>query len=115
MNIDEFDKFLAENPKIEWNECTLEGEEIKTAEPNQGTHLVFRWPGSGMPHYENGGKTVIASERFRKMTPADLDRALKQGLRVEGITRVTGYFSKLSGWNSGKRAELKDRHRNEIE
>jgi anaerobic ribonucleoside-triphosphate reductase len=30
---------------------------------------------------------------------------------VDGITRVTGYFSKISGWNEGKKAELEDRHR----
>jgi ribonucleoside-triphosphate reductase len=30
---------------------------------------------------------------------------------VEGITRVTGYFSRTSGWNKGKRGELKDRYR----
>lgn len=28
---------------------------------------------------------------------------------IEGITRVTGFFSKISGWNKGKIAELKDR------
>ena len=28
---------------------------------------------------------------------------------VDGITRVTGYFSLVSGWNVGKRAELRDR------
>ncbi|MFA5771489.1 MAG: anaerobic ribonucleoside-triphosphate reductase [Thermoplasmata archaeon] len=30
---------------------------------------------------------------------------------VEGITRVTGFFSKVSSWNKGKRGELKDRYR----
>jgi len=30
---------------------------------------------------------------------------------IEGITRITGYFSKISGWNKGKLAELKDRNR----
>jgi len=35
-----------------------------------------------------------------------------QSENVEGITRITGYFSKVSGWNKGKLAELKDRHRN---
>ena len=30
---------------------------------------------------------------------------------IDGITRVTGYFSKVSGWNRGKRAELDDRFR----
>ena len=30
---------------------------------------------------------------------------------VDAVTRVTGYFSKVSNWNKGKRAELKERHR----
>ena len=31
---------------------------------------------------------------------------------VEGITRITGYFTKVSGWNKGKQGELRDRYRN---
>jgi ribonucleoside-triphosphate reductase len=31
---------------------------------------------------------------------------------MEMITRITGYFTKLSAWNKGKLAELKDRNRN---
>ncbi len=31
---------------------------------------------------------------------------------VDGITRITGYFTKVSSWNQGKRAELRDRYRN---
>jgi ribonucleoside-triphosphate reductase len=30
---------------------------------------------------------------------------------VEGITRITGYFTKVSGWNKGKLGELRDRYR----
>ncbi|TFG57509.1 MAG: anaerobic ribonucleoside-triphosphate reductase [Methanomassiliicoccus sp.] len=33
---------------------------------------------------------------------------------VEGITRVTGFFSKTSGWNKGKLGELKERTHNNI-
>jgi len=33
---------------------------------------------------------------------------------VEGITRVTGFFSKTSGWNKGKLGELKERTKNII-
>jgi ribonucleoside-triphosphate reductase len=33
---------------------------------------------------------------------------------VDGITRVTGYFSKVSGWNKGKQAELDDRFRSRV-
>jgi ribonucleoside-triphosphate reductase len=32
--------------------------------------------------------------------------------RVDGITRITGYFTKLSSWNRGKIGELHDRYRN---
>ncbi len=31
---------------------------------------------------------------------------------VDGITRITGYFTRLSSWNKGKIGELKDRYRN---
>jgi ribonucleoside-triphosphate reductase len=30
---------------------------------------------------------------------------------IEGITRITGYFSRIPGWNKGKLAELADRYR----
>ncbi|KUK14504.1 MAG: anaerobic ribonucleoside-triphosphate reductase [Synergistetes bacterium] len=33
---------------------------------------------------------------------------------VDGITRITGYFTRTSSWNKGKRAELKDRRRVKI-
>jgi ribonucleoside-triphosphate reductase (formate) len=32
---------------------------------------------------------------------------------VEQITRITGYFTKVSSWNKGKKGELKDRFRND--
>ncbi len=31
--------------------------------------------------------------------------------RVEGITRITGYFTKIASWNKGKLGELRDRFR----
>ena len=31
---------------------------------------------------------------------------------VDGITRITGYFTKVSGWNKGKLGELRNRYRN---
>lgn len=34
--------------------------------------------------------------------------------KVDHITRVTGYFSKVSGWNKGKKAELRDRYRSNL-
>jgi hypothetical protein len=37
-----------------------------------------------------------------------------RGFNVVHITRVTGYFSRVSGWNKGKVAELIDRHRSNM-
>lgn len=34
--------------------------------------------------------------------------------KVDGITRITGYYTFTSGWNKGKKGELKDRFRNKI-
>lgn len=34
--------------------------------------------------------------------------------KVEGITRITGYFTKISSWNKGKLGELRDRYRSTI-
>jgi len=36
-----------------------------------------------------------------------------QSKNIEGITRITGYFSRITGWNKGKLAELKDRYRSQ--
>jgi len=33
--------------------------------------------------------------------------------KVDGITRITGYFTKISSWNKGKLGELSDRYRND--
>ena len=33
-------------------------------------------------------------------------------LEVDGITRITGYFTKISSWNKGKLGELKERNKN---
>ncbi|MCK5038160.1 MAG: anaerobic ribonucleoside-triphosphate reductase [Thermoplasmata archaeon] len=35
-------------------------------------------------------------------------------LNVEGITRVTGFFSKVGSWNKGKTGELADRYKTEV-
>jgi ribonucleoside-triphosphate reductase (formate) len=36
-----------------------------------------------------------------------------QSTHVDGITRITGYFTKVSSWNKGKLGELHERYRNE--
>ena len=49
-------------------------------------------------------------------THRGLDEACHKcnSVNIEGITRVTGFFSKVSSWNKGKVGELQDRNRVEI-
>ncbi len=37
-----------------------------------------------------------------------------KGKDVDHITRITGYFTRVSSWNKGKRGELHDRYRSSI-
>ena len=37
------------------------------------------------------------------------------GRDIQHITRVTGYFTIVEGWNKGKMGELADRHRAQIQ
>lgn len=58
--------------------------------------------------------THVAKDTLASMTVPALEGVTAQGRDVDHITRVTGYFSKVAGWNKGKQAELKDRHRSGI-
>ena len=55
--------------------------------------------------------THVAYEKMATLTVPGLLDVTAQGRDVDHITRVTGYFSKVSGWNKGKARELKDRAR----
>jgi anaerobic ribonucleoside-triphosphate reductase len=58
--------------------------------------------------------THCSFDAIEKNTIDTLTAACTQGKDVDHITRVTGYFSRTSGWNKGKAGELKDRHRSEV-
>ena len=53
----------------------------------------------------------ITVDAMAKLNLKSLAAVTAAGKDVEHITRITGYFSKVSAWNKGKLAELKDRHR----
>jgi hypothetical protein len=58
--------------------------------------------------------THLSFDAVEKNALETLTVACLQGKDVDHITRVTGYFSRTSGWNKGKTAELRDRHRSTI-
>jgi len=55
---------------------------------------------------DGGDKAIMEKPTFRGLK----DRCPRCGSKnVERMTRVTGFFSKVEGWNRGKIAELNDR------
>jgi ribonucleoside-triphosphate reductase len=90
------------------------------------------WLGESQPSKEAIADFVIKTFKFTtndqiafspEFTTCNVCHRTGRGLRdtcsycgsqdVDGITRITGYFTKVSSWNKGKLGELKDRHRNE--
>ncbi|OGC09467.1 hypothetical protein A3J90_06380 [candidate division WOR-1 bacterium RIFOXYC2_FULL_37_10] len=94
MTNEELDLFLEGNPQIEW------------AQDDEG-NFYFRHSAFDGEH----DKTKVESKALAALTPQKLERILVGGRNVDHITRVTGYFSRVSGWNRGKKGELVDRQR----
>jgi Anaerobic ribonucleoside-triphosphate reductase len=98
MTLDELDKFLEERPLVQW-------------QADEEGNFYFRHE-----QFDKADEKVkITMSALSKISAAELDKVLVNGRNVEQITRITGYFSKIGGWNKGKRGELADRHRVTIE
>lgn len=94
MTTDELNAYLEVSPMVEW------------AADEQGNYY-FRHS-----MFDKGDdKIKVEPQALDKLSPALLEKVLVGGRNVEHITRITGYFSKVSGWNKGKKAELIDRQR----
>lgn len=70
---------------------------------------------------EGDGGIYIVNKRFNTEIHVNYDAIAKNdwdtirgvtvcGKNVQHITRVTGYFTFIEGWNKGKIGELRDRH-----
>jgi len=93
--------------------------------------LTHIWIGEANPPKESLANFIIKTFRLTKndqiafspeFTTCRVCGQTSRGLResclycqsgeVDGITRITGYFTKISSWNKGKLGELIDRFRN---
>lgn len=99
MTKQELNTFLEINPNIEWLD-DIENEQ-----------LCFR--NIHVDWYRNDPNRLTAVKYWKidELSADDLMHEINRGLLVEGITRITGYFTKTTSWNPGKRAELLDRKR----
>lgn len=120
--------YLSTNAEISPDERVYkEGKFHPLIEAGALTHI---WLGENKPDPKSISNFVIKT--FKKTQNAQIafspefticnscgrtDRGLHDKCRycnstyVDGITRITGYFSKISSWNNGKRGELADRRR----
>jgi hypothetical protein len=98
MTFAEFEDFLErEKSHLEWSE--------------DGEYFFFR--DLDYNYYRNDANRSlrVAKEILKDLTADRLKEEIGRGLKVENITRITGYFAKIDSWNPGKRGELKDRVR----
>lgn len=58
--------------------------------------------------------TWIASKTLETMNMKQFELATNQGKNTQQISRVTGYYSVVQNWNAGKKAELLDRHKDNL-
>jgi ribonucleoside-triphosphate reductase len=107
---------------------SLEGRFHPLIEAGALTHV---WLGESKPAAESLANFVIKTFEHSKndqiaFSPeftsckecSQVSRGLQEScpwcgsMEVDGITRITGYFTRVSSWNKGKLGELKDRYRN---
>ena len=76
--------------------------------------LLFR--NENLPKYKNNSdfSRGLSYSDVEKMTENELSNVIDCGYKVENITRITGYMTKISTWNKGKLGELKDRRRTDL-
>ena len=103
MTQDELLNWLDSNEHIEW------------ADNEEDEQLLFRNTRLEWYRNDDARHTAVDYYKIGELTPDELLTEINRGLLVEGITRITGYFTKTSSWNPGKLAELKDRRRGGIE
>lgn len=98
----------------------------------EGGALTHIWLGEARPSRESIANFVIKTFQLTQndqiafspeFTTCNICNRTSRGLRssciycgsndVDGITRITGYFTKISSWNKGKIGELRNRYRNQ--
>ena len=97
MNREELSGYLDNNKNIEW------------FDDGENRQMCFR--NADLAWYQKDAEraTTVQYWKLDEMTLEDLHHEINKGLMVEGITRITGYFTKTSSWNPGKRGELEER------
>jgi hypothetical protein len=112
MTPEQFDEFIEKNAHIAWTPARLSQGKVEGVGLDQATGLAFKVDGVAW-YDQDGNVAFISKEKTGRISPQQLGQELVQGLELEHITRITGYFTKVASWNKGKLGELRDRYRND--
>ena len=105
MTFQELQKF-SERPFIEWRAEKENFQSLDEVEFIDFKNTSLAW------YNETPERaTRFTSEKLKTMTADELDLAIRKGVDVDGITRITGYFAKTKNFNPGKQGEMQDRVR----
>jgi hypothetical protein len=108
MKSNELNKWLEEQSgNIEWS----------IEEDLDGTPVAMHFRDSNLSWYKENldRSTRVPMQQLEEITDGNaLLHQIRKGLDVVGITRITGYMSKIASWNEGKLGELHDRVRHEV-
>ena len=99
-----FDTAIVESAELEIDGVSMDGKAIE--EITQGSKIKI------LNHQTKNAYEVDIDSIVR--TPLkDLILALKTGklIRLYGVTRIVGYYSRINNWNKSKIGELQDRHK----
>ena len=101
---------------VEAVELSSDLEVIGTATPNSEEVFVIR-DYSKTEGIEGAYVEVSIDEIVEKVTDTDKAQEFikviqndRKSIVLEGITRIVGYYSRMSNWNKSKVGELRDRH-----
>ena len=103
MNMAELKEATKNSDRYSYEEASIEddnGDEIKGVVISDG---------------KTGTAIHVSFGRMLELSWETLRAAAAQGKDVDHITRITGYFSRTSGWHKSKRRELEDRDKVRIE
>lgn len=99
MDKRELDDVLERHKNIEW------------ATEDSGEALLFRNTDLAWYMEDPCRSTRMTIGAIQALTEEGFLNQINKGFDVEGITRVTGYFAKVRGFNPGKMGEVHDRVR----
>ena len=99
-----FDTAIAESDELEIDGVSLDGVACEEIVPGSKIKVL---------NHQTKDAYEVEIDSIVRTPLKDLILALKTGelIRLHGVTRIVGYYSRIQNWNKSKIGELQDRHK----